>query len=300
MEIRPPDSARYIRGLFQMTETKTANDALSSDARCDTVELALGGMTCAACAARIERQLNKLPGVEAAVNFAAERAHVRFAPSEVDVQRLISTVVKTGFTADVSTADTRAEEKARKLAQYHEEQRRFWISAALTLPLVAQMVFMFGANGSAAAHDDVLPRWLQFAAGDAGAVLDRLALLRRRLQRPARRRRQHGRARRARHDDGLGCSASSSPRLDLHHHHVYFEASASVITLVLLGKLLEARAKAKTSAAIEALAPAAADGARRAQGGEAVRTGRRARGDADSRRRLRRAAGRERCRSTAR
>ena len=43
----------------------------SAESKCDTVELALGGMTCAACAARIEKQLNKLPGVEAAVNFAA-------------------------------------------------------------------------------------------------------------------------------------------------------------------------------------------------------------------------------------
>ena len=76
----------------------------SAAGNCDTVELALGGMTCAACAARIEKQLNKLPGVEAAVNFAAERAHVRYAPGDVDVERLIATVVKTGFSADISTA----------------------------------------------------------------------------------------------------------------------------------------------------------------------------------------------------
>jgi len=99
------------------------------DSSQETVELALGGMTCAACAARIEKQLNKLPGVEAAVNFAAERAHVRYAPGDVDVGRLIATVVKTGFTADVSTADTRAEEKAKKFALYREELSRFWISA---------------------------------------------------------------------------------------------------------------------------------------------------------------------------
>ena len=48
-----------------------ANDLL-------TVELSVGGMTCANCAARIEKQLNAIPGVEAAVNFAAERAHVRY------------------------------------------------------------------------------------------------------------------------------------------------------------------------------------------------------------------------------
>ena len=220
---------------------------------CDTVELALGGMTCAACAARIEKQLNKLPGVEAAVNFAAERAHVRYAPGDVDVERLIATVVKTGFTADVSTADTRAEEKAQKLAIYRDELRRFWISAALTLPLVAQMAFMFGAAGDMNSHDDVLPRWLQlllatpvqfwigwrFYVGGFNTIrggagnMDVLV--------------------------ALGTSMAWAYSLvvtvwNLHLQHVYFEASATVITLVLLGKILEARAKAKTSAAIEALA----------------------------------------------
>ena len=221
----------------------------SAESKCDTVELALGGMTCAACAARIEKQLNKLPGVEAAVNFAAERAHVRYAPGEVDVGRLITTIVKTGFTADVSTADTRADEKAKKFALYRDEVRRFWISAALTLPLVAQMAFMFGAN----AHDDVIPRWWQlllatpvqfwigwrFYVGGFNAIrggagnMDVLV--------------------------ALGTSMAWAYSFvvtvaDLHHQHVYFEASATVITLVLLGKILEARAKAKTSAAIEALA----------------------------------------------
>ena len=220
-----------------------------ADSSRDTVELALGGMTCAACAARIEKQLNKLPGVEAAVNFAAERAHVRYAPGAVDVDRLIATVVKTGFTADVSTSDTRAEETAKKLALYHEEVRRFWIAAALSLPLVAQMAFMFGAE----VHADVIPRWLQlllatpvqfwigwrFYVGGFHAIrggagnMDVLV--------------------------ALGTSMAWAYSFvvtvwGLHHQHVYFEASATVITLVLLGKILEARAKAKTSAAIEALA----------------------------------------------
>ncbi|CAG0968799.1 partial Copper-exporting P-type ATPase, partial [Rhodocyclaceae bacterium] len=126
-----------------------------------TVELAVGGMTCAACATRIEKQLNKLPGVEAAVNLAAEKAHIRYVPGLTDPAALIATVVKTGFTATVSTQDTHAEEKARKLAIYREELKRFWIAAALTLPLVGQMFFMFGGDWDA--HDDVLPRWLQFA-----------------------------------------------------------------------------------------------------------------------------------------
>ncbi|MDP2135286.1 MAG: heavy metal translocating P-type ATPase [Sulfuritalea sp.] len=214
-----------------------------------TVELAIGGMTCAACAARIEKQLNKLPGVEATVNFASEKAHVRYVPGLSDAVRLVAAVVKTGYTATVSDNDTRAEEKARKLAVYHEELRRFWISAALTLPLVAQMAFMFGSG----AHDDVLPRWLQlllatpvqfwigwrFYVGGFNAIrggagnMDVLV--------------------------ALGTTMAWAYSLvvtvwNQHHQHVYFEASATVITLVLLGKILEARAKAKTSAAIEALA----------------------------------------------
>jgi len=215
---------------------------------CQTVELAIGGMTCAACSARIERQLNKLPGVEAAVNLPAERAHIRFDPARADVDKLIATIVKTGFTATPSTADTRGEEKARKDAAYRAEVKRFWIALALTLPLIAQMPFMFGAEG----HVDVLPRWLQFVlatpvqfwigwrfyVGGWNAIrggsgnMDVLV--------------------------ALGTSmawiySTAVLFLDLVHQHVYFEASATVITLVLMGKILEARAKAKTGAAIEAL-----------------------------------------------
>jgi Cu+-exporting ATPase len=218
-------------------------------AACETVELAIGGMTCAACSARIERQLNKLPGVEAAVNLPAERAHVRFDPAATDVDKLIATIVKTGFAATVSTADTRAEEKARKADVYHGEVRRFWIALALTLPLIGQMPFMFAAG--AGAHADILPRWLQFAlatpvqfwigwrfyVGGWNAVrggsgnMDVLVAL----------------------GTTMAWVYSTVVLLFDLHQHVYFEASATVITLVLMGKILEARAKAKTSAAIESL-----------------------------------------------
>jgi P-type Cu+ transporter len=214
-----------------------------------TVEIAVGGMTCAACSARIEKQLNKLPGVEAAVNLAAERAHVRYAPDLADVDRILATVVKTGFTATISTADTHGEEKARKLAVYRAEVRRFWIAAALTLPLVGQMLFMFGSGADV--HADVLPRWLQLAlatpvqfwigwrfyVGGFNAIrggsgnMDVLVALGTTM---------------------AWVFSTVVTLLDL-HEHVYFEASATVITLVLLGKILEARAKAKTSAAIEEL-----------------------------------------------
>jgi Cu+-exporting ATPase len=206
-------------------------------------------MTCAACAARIEKQLNKLPGVEAAVNLAAERAHIRYAPEFADVEKILATVVKTGFTATVSTADTHAEEKARKLVAYEAEVKRFWIAVALTLPLVGQMLFMFGTGADV--HADVLSRWLQFALATPVQFWIGWRF----------------------YVGGFNAIRGGSGNMDVLvafgttmawvysavvtvfglHQHVYFEASATVITLVLLGKILEARAKAKTSAAIEAL-----------------------------------------------
>ncbi|WP_126446071.1 heavy metal translocating P-type ATPase [Sulfuricystis multivorans] len=216
---------------------------------CETVELSIGGMTCAACASRIERQLNKLPGVEAVVNLPAERAHIRFDPQAADVDKLIATIVKTGFTATPSTADTRAEEKARKEALFRAEVKRFWIALALTAPLIAQMPFMFAAGGNV--HADILPRWLQFllatpvqfwigwrfyvggwnALRGGSGNMDVLVAL----------------------GTTMAWAYSTVVLLFGLHQHVYFEASATVITLVLLGKILEARAKAKTGAAIEAL-----------------------------------------------
>ena len=215
-----------------------------------TLELGIEGMTCAACATRIEKVLNRLPGVEASVNLASERARVRYQPGVTDQSQLLESIQRAGFTGRVASDRSREEEKARKIATYHAELRRFWIAAALSLPLVAQMATMFG--GDMHNHQDMLPRWLQLvlatpvqfwigwrfydggwkALRGGGANMDVLV--------------------------ALGTSAAYFFSLvvtlgaiaDL---PVYFEASAAVITLVLLGKLLETRAKAKTTAAIEAL-----------------------------------------------
>lgn len=63
------------------------------------VELAIGGMTCASCAARIEKKLNRMDGVEATVNYATEKAKVSYRGEDISVQDLIATVEKTGYTA---------------------------------------------------------------------------------------------------------------------------------------------------------------------------------------------------------
>jgi Cu+-exporting ATPase len=212
------------------------------------VDLSVGGMTCAACATRVEKQLNKLPGVEAVVNFALERAHVRFTPGVVDAERLLATVVRTGFTATVARDETREAEKLAKLSAYRRELVQFWIAAALTLPLVAQMAFMFGGS----AHHDLMPRWLQLLLATPVQFW-----IGRRFYVGAWKSLRAG----AGNMDVLVALGTTMAWLysaivtvgGLHQHPVYFEASSTVIALVLLGKILEGRAKAKTSAAIESL-----------------------------------------------
>jgi Cu+-exporting ATPase len=212
------------------------------------VDLSVGGMTCAACATRVEKQLNKLPGVEAVVNFALERAHVRFTPGVVDAERLLAAVVRTGFTATVARDETREAEKLAKLSAYRRELVQFWIAAALTLPLVAQMAFMFGGS----AHHDLMPRWLQLLLATPVQFW-----IGRRFYVGAWKSLRAG----AGNMDVLVALGTTMAWLysaivtvgGLHQHPVYFEASSTVIALVLLGKILEGRAKAKTSAAIESL-----------------------------------------------
>ena len=210
------------------------------------VEFSIGGMTCAACSARLEKVLNRKPGMQANVNLAAERARIRLSGA-ADEAAVIEAVAKAGFVATVVDGQTREREKAEKLRVYKSDIRRFWIAVALTLPLVGQMFFMFGEHGQ---HNE-LPRWLQLALATpvqfwigwrfydggwkalrgGGANMDVLVALGTTM--------------------AWGFSAVVTVLgLD---QHVYFEGAAAVITLVLMGKLLEASAKAKTSEAIEAL-----------------------------------------------
>ncbi|HNA82584.1 MAG TPA: heavy metal translocating P-type ATPase [Thiobacillaceae bacterium] len=212
-----------------------------------TLDLAIAGMTCAACSARLERVLNQVPGVEARVNLATEKARLRYMPGLATPDDLVAAVARAGFSATPITEASRAEEKARKAAEYRKELHIFLISALFTLPLLAQMVPMLGG----AHHVAWMPPWLQWLLATpvqfwsgrrfytgawnslrgGGANMDVLV--------------------------ALGTSAAyffsvAVLLLDL-DSHVYFEASAAVVTLVRLGKLLEARAKTRTSAAIEQL-----------------------------------------------
>jgi len=248
---------------------------ISSSAPPAHVELALEGMTCAACATRIEKVLNRVPGTQASVNFATETATARLGPSAAGVDALVAAVERAGYHARVkrdSAAERRVDE-AQKAAAYAALKREFVVAALLTLPLLAQMVPMLASGNvlGGASHHDLLPRWLQLALATpvqfwigrrfyvgawhalrgGGANMDVLIALGTTM--------------------AWGLSAvvtvaalvQTAPAFEastmaavlarVAHEHVYFEASAAVITLVLLGKLLEARAKAGTSAALEGL-----------------------------------------------
>ena len=207
------------------------------------VDLAVEGMTCAACASRIEKVLNRLPQVDASVNFATERAHIDFDPATTAVPALIEAIRKAGYDAHCA-AGTAAEDAASEAA-HRRETRLLYVAIALTLPLAAQMFPM--ALGR---HDLVLPAWLQLvlatpvqfwigarfyvsawhALRGGGANMDVLIV--------------------------LGTSAAYVYSVVIAAGgggHLYFEASATIITLVLVGKRLESRARRRASSAIREL-----------------------------------------------
>ena len=222
------------------------NAPLPATAAKATVDLRLTGMTCAACAARIEKSLNRLPGVSASVNLATEHAHVRAEPG-ISAQQLIDAVARAGYGAEVIVGIDPPAERARRNAQYRRELLWFCISAALSAPLLAQMGAMFGHG-----HADILPRWLQLTLATPVQFW-----IGRRFYIGA----WHALRGGAANMDvlvALGTSAAyffsaAVTLLGLHDQHVYFEAAAVITTLVLLGKLLEARAKGGTTSAIEQL-----------------------------------------------
>ena len=94
-----------------------------------TVELAVSGMTCATCASRIERKLNKMPGVTATVNYATESAHVDYEPG-IEVSDLLRTIEQTGYSASPVA------EAAIDSREVDSLRLRFWVSLALALPVV--------------------------------------------------------------------------------------------------------------------------------------------------------------------
>ncbi|MEH1166327.1 heavy metal translocating P-type ATPase [Micromonospora sp. CPCC 205539] len=99
------------------------------------IELAIGGMTCAACAARVEKKLNRMDGVSATVNYATEKATVRYA-DDVTPDDLIDTVQKTGYSAVLPAPPAAVGPAAQPVDELRGPRTRLWVSAALSVPVV--------------------------------------------------------------------------------------------------------------------------------------------------------------------
>ncbi len=201
------------------------------------VELALEGMTCAACATRIERKLNRLEGVEASVNYATEQAAVRYDSDRVAIADLVDAVEAAGYHARTSADAGPTEDRARAL------RTRLAVAIASTVPLTAlTMIPPLQFEGW---------EWLAFALATpvvlwAGLGFHRAAAL-------------NARHRAATMDTliSIGTLAawgwSAVALLFLDDAHTYFEVAAVITTLILVGRYLEARAKRRSGAAIRAL-----------------------------------------------
>jgi P-type Cu+ transporter len=231
--------------------------------------LCVSGMTCASCVARVERALKKVPGVlDASANFAIGKASVRYLPGVAEVRNLERAVEGAGY--EVIWEEDEAAEEARE-REYGELRRRLLVAAVLTaLILVGSLPMMLGfmppvpmgwLNLGLLALATPVQFWAgwRFYEGAWGAL-------------------KHGQAN-MNTLVAVGTSAAylysaaatlapglfASGRAD-----VYFDTSALIITLILFGRLLEARARGRTNEAIKRLAGLRAKTARVVRGGEEV------------------------------
>ncbi|GBQ63291.1 heavy metal translocating P-type ATPase [Komagataeibacter swingsii] len=210
-----------------------------------SVDLSITGMSCAACAARIEKILNRLPLTQASVNLATERAHIVFVPGIADADTFIARIEKAGFGASLVNDSAPDDTHARRLAAWRAERAHFMLLLVLSLPFFAQMALMpFGAMY-------MMPGWLQLVL--AGVVQFYGA---RHLYRSAWNAVRGGGA----NMDVLVVMGTSiaylfSATVVIAHlrQPLYFEASVAIITLISLGRLMEARARDRTSAGLESL-----------------------------------------------
>ncbi|WP_045304723.1 heavy metal translocating P-type ATPase [Saccharothrix sp. ST-888] len=236
----------------------TTTPDMASGAVRDRVELSIGGMTCASCAARIEKKLNRMDGVEATVNYATEKAQVDFTP-EVSVADLIATIERTGYTAELPPPP---EATGGQAAEPDPLWERLLISLALAIPVVLLSMV------PALQFDNW--QWLAFALTGPVVVYGGLP-----FHRAAWTNLRHGAATMdtlvslgtlaafgwsvwalfyghagiagMRHDFSLSVGTGDPSSA------LYLEAAAGVTTLILLGRWLEHRSKRRAGAALHAL-----------------------------------------------
>ncbi|HEX2419973.1 MAG TPA: heavy metal translocating P-type ATPase, partial [Acidimicrobiia bacterium] len=206
-----------------------------------TVTFDIEGMTCASCAARIERVLAKQPGVESAtVNLAAARARVRTVAGAGQPPELIAAVSKIGYGLSVADPADHARSGHLHSAEEKSQWRRFWVAAALSVP--AMLLAMLGGEGD-------LSAWIQLAL-TAPVVLGIGAQFHQKAWKQARSR-----------SVGMDTLISLGSLVAFFwsvwaifgHGEVFFETAAIIVTLITLGRALEARAKGRAGQALTAL-----------------------------------------------
>jgi len=216
--------------------------------------LKISGMSCAACAARIEKKLNALEGVQsAAVNLASEKAAVEFDSSKINVYDIIKAVESLGYSAERADEPGADREKEQREKEIRRLRFELIISAVLTAPLLVSMLLMAAGAEVPVFHNECLQLAVatpvQFIIGSRFYKNAYRAL----------------KAKSPNMDVLIAMGTTASYFFSIYnaflaghgHGHgmkeLYFETSAVIITLILLGKYLEAVAKGRTSEAIRKL-----------------------------------------------
>ena len=242
----------YDANTYTVSDFVSTIQKLGYDVATDKTELDITGMTCAACSNRIEKVLNKTSGVkQASVNLTTEQAAIDYYPSQTDVDTLIGRIQNLGYNAQPK--QTEEQQASRKEKELKHKRNKLIVSAVLALPLLMTMlVHLFNMNLPHILMNPwfqlVLATPIQFIIGwqfyvgayknirNGGANMDVLVV--------------------------LGTSAAYFYSIyqmvkwligTTTTPHLYFETSAVLITLILFGKYLEARAKSRTTNALSEL-----------------------------------------------
>ncbi|MCL9634350.1 heavy metal translocating P-type ATPase [Bacillus zanthoxyli] len=220
----------------------------------EKAEFAITGMTCAACSTRIEKGLNKLEGVtKASVNLALETASVEYSPSQIDPQDITHRVEKLGYGAKLKSEE-KEEEQSYREKELSKQKGKFWFSFILSVLLLWAMVSHFTFTSFIPLPHMLMNPWVQLAlATPVQFVVGKQFYI--------------GAFKALRNKSAnmdvlvaLGTSAAyfyslysslKSLGSSAHTTQLYYETSAILITLILLGKLFEANAKGRSSEAIK-------------------------------------------------
>ncbi|MCU6711525.1 heavy metal translocating P-type ATPase [Paenibacillus sp. J5C_2022] len=245
---------KYDPSKLSVSDLEKKIEALGYGVVKQKAEFDITGMTCANCSLGIEKGLNKMEGIASAtVNLALERATIEFNPSEVTIADIIAKVEQLGYGAHQKQDDKEQVDYREKAIQ--DQKRKFIISAILSLPLLWTMVGHFSFTSFLYLPEFLMNPWVQMAlAAPVQFIIGKQFYV------GAYKSLRNGAA----NMDVLVAMGTSAAYFysvyqaivttgTLQEPHLYFETSAVLITLIVLGKYFEAKAKGRSSEAIKKL-----------------------------------------------